>query len=131
MSGTRFRRTGWTQVLDAWGSLRQVRELASKRIEEKRERKELGSSLQAELDIQAHGPATKPGAPGRRPAIRADRFERCAATTPGAPGPNHREGERQAEMRALLALPSDVDDAGLCGRCESNLRGSGEPRRYA
>ena len=36
--------------------VRQFREIVTKKIEEKRERKEIGSSLAAELDIQAHGP---------------------------------------------------------------------------
>ncbi|MBI1173814.1 MAG: isoleucine--tRNA ligase [Sideroxydans sp.] len=40
---------------NAWGDIRQVREIANKQIEEKRAQGLLGSSLQAELDIYAFG----------------------------------------------------------------------------
>jgi isoleucyl-tRNA synthetase len=43
-------------VVKAWGDVRQLRELAMKKIEEKREAKEIGSSLAAELDISVPGP---------------------------------------------------------------------------
>src|SRR6185295_2304947 len=43
-------------VIDHWENVRQFREIVTKRIEEKREHKEIGSSLAAELDISVHGP---------------------------------------------------------------------------
>src|SRR5258706_12304536 len=43
-------------LIDQWASVRQFRETVTKRIEEKREAKEIGSSLAAELDIHATRP---------------------------------------------------------------------------
>ncbi len=42
-------------TIDDWGNLRQFRDIANKKIEEKRAAGEVGSSLQAELDIKTDG----------------------------------------------------------------------------
>jgi isoleucyl-tRNA synthetase len=119
-------------TLDAWGNVRQCRETAMKKIEERREAKEIGSSLAAELDIGASGPmyealarlgdelrfvlitsratVTKEQGSGVQIKVRASTHEKC---------------ERCWHYRA------DVNPAGLCARCEGNLKGPGETRRHA
>jgi isoleucyl-tRNA synthetase len=119
-------------ALDAWDTVRRFREIAAKRIEQKREAKELGSSLQAELEIQAHGPTYDAlarlgddlkfvlivskvllrdvGGAAVQIVVKASEGKKC---------------ERCWHYRA------DVNPQGLCGRCESNLKGPGESRRHA
>ena len=118
-------------VLNAWGDVRQFRDIVSKRIEEKRITKELGSSLQAEVDIRASG-------------ALYDSLERLGedlrfvlitsrATVQKADGPStaqvtpstHPKCDRCWHYRA------DVNADALCGRCQLNLKGPGEPRRFA
>ncbi|MEO8143177.1 MAG: class I tRNA ligase family protein, partial [Betaproteobacteria bacterium] len=120
-------------VLDHWENVRQFRDVVTKRVEERRETKEIGSSLAAELDIGAHGPmlaslarlgdelrfvlissrATVHDA-GSGSAVRVD-----------VKASEHPKCERCWHYRA------DVDQAGLCGRCAGNLNGPGESRSYA
>jgi isoleucyl-tRNA synthetase len=118
-------------TLDAWGNVRQFRELAAKKIEERREAKEIGSSLAAELDIQAHGPVyaalARLGDELRFVLITS------RATVSDGNGPAHVKVEASAAPKCERCwhYRADVNPAGLCGRCESNLHGAGEPRRYA
>jgi len=119
-------------VIDAWGDVRQVRELAMKKIEERREAKEIGSSLAAELDIGAHGAAhdalARLGDELRFVLITSRASvsqERGAGVQIKVKASQHPKCERCWHYRA------DVNAKGLCGRCESNLHGAGEPRRYA
>ena len=120
------------KTLDAWGNVRQCREIAMKKIEERREAKEIGSSLAAEIDIGASSPmhealarlgdelrfvliasrasVTQEQGSGVRIKVRASAHPKC---------------ERCWHYRA------DVGKAGLCARCEGNLNGAGEERRHA
>jgi isoleucyl-tRNA synthetase len=118
-------------VLNAWGDVRQFRDIVSKRIEEKRIAKELGSSLQAEVDIKASGPAYESLArlgedlrfaliTSRATVQKAD-GPIVAQVTPSA----HPKCDRCWHYRA------DVNADALCGRCQLNLKGPGEPRRFA
>ncbi len=120
-----------TATLKAWGDVRQFRELVAPRIEEKRAAKELGSSLQAEVDIYASGPAYESLArlgDDLRFVLITSR-----ATLHRADGPvevkvhpsENKKCDRCWHYRA------DVNEEGLCGRCVSNLRGPGEPRKHA
>ncbi|HJS38487.1 MAG TPA: isoleucine--tRNA ligase [Burkholderiales bacterium] len=119
-------------ALEDWQEIRRVRELAAKKVEEKREAKQVGSSLAAELDVHAGGRTYEALArlgedlrfvfiTSRATAHRADGAEVSVQVTPSA----HAKCERCWHYRA------DVDDAGLCGRCRSNLDGPGEPRTHA
>ncbi|HLX79854.1 MAG TPA: isoleucine--tRNA ligase [Burkholderiales bacterium] len=119
-------------VMNAWRDVSQVREIAMKKMEEKREAKEIGSSLAAELDISAHGPMydslARLGDDLRFVMITsraAVRKEQGSGVQIKVKASAHAKCERCWHYRA------DVDPAGLCGRCDSNLHGSGEPRRYA
>jgi isoleucyl-tRNA synthetase len=119
-------------VLDHWGNVRQFRELVTKRLEEKREQKQIGSSLAAELEIQAHGEAFKSLErlgedlkfvliTSRATVTRANGSPLVVNVIPS----KHPKCERCWHYRA------DVSGEGLCGRCEANLHGAGESRRYA
>jgi isoleucyl-tRNA synthetase len=119
-------------VMAAWGDVRQCREIAMKKIEEKREAKEIGSSLAAELDISAHGRAygslARLGDDLRFVMITSRatvREEQGSGVTIKVKASEHPKCERCWHYRA------DVSEAGLCGRCQSNLHGAGEPRRHA
>jgi isoleucyl-tRNA synthetase len=120
------------KVLDAWGEVRQVREVATKKIEERREAKEIGSSLAAELDIAAGGPAYDALA-----RLEDDlRFvlitSRASVRKEQGAGVQIRvKASAQAKCGRCWHYRADVNAAGLCARCESNLHGPGEPRRYA
>jgi len=119
-------------ALEAWANVRQFRDIVSKRIEEKRERKEIGSSLAAELDIQAPGPMfaslARLSDELRFVLItsRATLHEAAgSAVQVDVTASGHPKCGRCWHYRA------DVDDAGLCGRCKSNLGGTGESRSHA
>jgi isoleucyl-tRNA synthetase len=115
-----------------WGDIRQVRDLSAKKIEEKREAKEIGSSLAAELDIQADDAVFQALASlgddlrfvfiTSRASIR--RVAGAGVAVAVQPS-KHSKCERCWHYRA------DVNAAGLCGRCESNLQGPGERRTHA
>ena len=118
------------EVLNAWTGVRQFREIVSKAIEEKRVAKQLGSSLQAEVDIQAHAllydALARLGDDLRFVLITSRASVRrgdapAVEVTPST----HAKCDRCWHYRA------DVDAEGLCGRCQQNLNGPGEPRRYA
>ncbi len=119
-------------VIGHWGNLRQLRDLAMKKIEERRAEKELGSSLEAELDIRAHGEIFDSLArlgeelrfafiTSRATVTEADGAPISVVVTPS----KYRKCDRCWHYRA------DVNAEGLCGRCQSNLHGAGETRRYA
>lgn len=123
-------------LLDAWGNVRQVRELANKNIEELRAQGAVGSSLQAELEIKTSGPAyealqrlgddlrfvlitssakvTQQSGSGVIIAVRQSAHTKC---------------ERCWHYRADVG--HDANHPDLCGRCTSNLGGAGEPRKFA
>ena len=115
-----------------WEDIRQVRDLAAKKIEEKRESKEIGSSLAAELDIQADDPLYQTLASlgedlrfvflTSRVSIK--RVQGAGVAVAVQPS-KHAKCERCWHYRA------DVNARGLCGRCEGNLNGPGEPRTHA
>jgi isoleucyl-tRNA synthetase len=115
-----------------WEDIRQVRDLAAKKIEEQRESKAIGSSLAAELDIQADDPVyaslASLGEDLRYVFITSrasiSRVQGAGVTVAVQPS-QHAKCDRCWHYRA------DVDPAGLCGRCRSNLDGAGEPRSHA
>jgi isoleucyl-tRNA synthetase len=118
-------------LLDHWANVRRFRETVTKRIEEQREQKLVGSSLAAEVDIQAHGPLFDSlvhlGDELRYVLITS------RASVHRSEGPVAVDVEPSAHSKCdrCWHYRSDVNDAGLCARCESNMRGPGEPRLYA
>ena len=123
-------------VVNAWWDVRNIRELVNKKLEEKRTAGAIGSALAAEVDVYAFGDAYEP-----LKRLGDDLkfvFITSRATL------HHREGagfgievtssthpkcERCWHYRAEVG--SNTEHPTLCGRCVSNLFGSGESRKYA
>ena len=123
-------------AIDGWGNVRNTREIANKQIEEKRAAGLVGSSLQAELDIHASGPALESmkrlGDDLRFVFItsRATVHHREGAGPGVDVAPSaHRKCERCWHYRADVG--ADAAHPEICGRCVSNLSGPGESRQYA
>ena len=122
--------------LDDWGNLRQFRDITNKRIEEQRAQGIVGSSLQAELDIYtddktfdtlsrfgddlkfmlitSRATVYKEVGSGVRVNVKSSTNAKC---------------DRCWHYRADVG--SDAVHPTICGRCVSNLFGSGEVRKYA
>ena len=124
---------------DVWSSVRQIREIVSKRLEEKRAAAEIGSSLAAELDLYI--PKSSPLYEifsefeddlrfvfiTSRATLHVGHEDspRKIIVTPST----HPKCERCWHYRADVG--SDATHPQICGRCVSNLFGSGEVRKYA
>jgi isoleucyl-tRNA synthetase len=115
-----------------WGEIRQFRDIVTKRLEEKRERKEIGSSLAAELDIQASGPLYD------ALAALGDELRYVLITSraslekaEGAPVAVDVKASEHPKCERCWHYRADVGSEGLCGRCSSNLKGPGEKRVHA
>ena len=119
-------------ILDGWAQLRQLREIVSKRLEEKRAAKQIGSSLAAELDIHAQGPMfealTRLGDELRFVLITS---RATVHEAKGSPLQVEVLASAQTKCDRCWHYRADVDPAGLCARCEGNLQGPGEFRSYA
>jgi len=125
-----------SSTVESWDNVRQFREVVLRRLEEKREQKQIGSSLAAELDIRASGPLHDALArlgddlrfvliTSRATLRRVEEAPIEVEVTPSA----HAKCERCWHYRDDVG--ADAAHAGLCGRCISNLFGPGEPRTYA
>jgi len=123
------------ELMQRWQRLREMRSLATKRIEELRAEGKLGSSLQAELIFHASGAdhelLTSLGEDLRFVLITSSAQVQMSQGEPHVdvePSPHAKCG-RCWHYRADVG--SDAAHAELCGRCASNLYGSGEPRQFA
>jgi len=118
------------ELMAKWARLRELRNPVRKEIETLRAAGKVGSSLQAEVDLYADGADYEVLASldddlkfvmltsaARVHRAREPRVEVAPST--------HRKCERCWHYRA------DVNDEALCGRCQLNLNGPGERRRYA
>jgi isoleucyl-tRNA synthetase len=122
---------GADELLKKWDRLRELRAPVLKRIEDLRAAGKVGSSLQAEADLHVNGAdhelLASLGEDLRFVLITsAARVHRAAAQSRIEVAPSaHAKCGRCWHYRA------DVNEAGLCGRCRSNLDGLGEPRTHA
>jgi isoleucyl-tRNA synthetase len=118
-------------AFEGWGVVRELRVSVTKAIEERREKKEIGSSLAAELDIRASGPVYD--AVARLGDELRYVFITSRATAHRAEGPTQVDVKPSSNTKCgrCWHYRADVDGEGLCGRCESNLKGPGEQRKYA
>jgi isoleucyl-tRNA synthetase len=122
---------GADELLKKWDRLRELRAPVLKRIEDLRAAGKVGSSLQAEADLHVNGAdhelLASLGEDLRFVLITsAARVHRAAAQSRIEVAPSaHAKCGRCWHYRA------DVNEAGLCGRCRSNLDGPGEPRTHA
>jgi isoleucyl-tRNA synthetase len=142
---TIFTQTLWTfpavadgeALLAKYAQLRAVRAEVTKELEDLRTSGAIGSSLQAELVIKAAGEKYKLlesldddlkfvfiTSQAKALEVPGEAEEAVAVTASTAP-----KCERCWHYRADVG--SHQEHAGLCGRCVSNLFGSGEPRRFA
>jgi len=118
------------RLLERWTRLRELRAPVRKEIEALRNADAVGSSLQSEVDFHVNG-ADYELLAGLGEELKfvmltsAARVHRSEATRVEVTPSRHAKCERCWHYR------DDVNDAGLCGRCESNLHGAGEPRAYA
>jgi isoleucyl-tRNA synthetase len=128
------------RLLEGWFDIRNARDIVNKKIEEDRAKGAVGSSLQAELDLHASGPAyemmKRLGDDLRFVFItsratlhkRADAGDDLDPVPEVTPSP-HTKCERCWHYRADVG--HDANHPELCGRCTANLTGTGEPRQYA
>ncbi len=122
-------------LLAQWQRVRELRALATKRLEELRVEGRIGSSLQAEVTYHADG-ADYELLAGLGDDLRfvlitsAAGVERASGETRlTAVASPHAKCERCWHYRADVG--QDPQHPGLCGRCLSNLFGEGEARRHA
>lgn len=128
---------GHEALLVKWQRIRALRADVLKRIEQLREAGQVGSSLQAEVDLYLHGERHALAATlgddlkfvlltsraGLHAVARAE--DERIVVVPTA----HRKCDRCWHWRADVG--SDAEHPTLCGRCVSNLFGAGETRRAA
>jgi isoleucyl-tRNA synthetase len=115
-------------LLAKWRRLRELREPVRKQIEELRKADKVGASLQSEIGLQAEGQdydwLTSLGEELKFLMITsAARVER------GEPAVEVKASTNRKCDRCWHYTP-DVNDEALCARCQSNLRGPGETRRF-
>ncbi|MDO9051905.1 MAG: isoleucine--tRNA ligase [Methylotenera sp.] len=121
--------------IQSWQTVLDVRAVANKAIEEKRAAGLIGSSLQSELDIYAEGTVFEAlnglGNDLRFVLItsRATLHQRAGSLDIQVAPSAHVKCDRCWHYRADVG--SDVEHPHICGRCVSNLFGSGEVRSHA
>ncbi len=124
-------------LVDKWSRIRAVRADVQKRLELLRERGEIGSSLQAEVEIRADaGTAALLKTLGDE--LKFVLITSDAATTSVAEPSDQQIAVRpsqHAKCGRCWHWRADVgraaDHPTICGRCVSNLFGDGESRRFA
>jgi isoleucyl-tRNA synthetase len=124
-------------TVSAWQDIRDIRDRVNKKLEEQRATGAIGSALQAEVDVYVPTQAsfdllTRLGDDLRLVLITSRAHVHLRAggeldivVTPSA----HAKCERCWHYRADVG--SNDQHPTLCGRCVSNLFGSGEERKYA
>ena len=128
---------GEKELIDRWDRIRAMRALATKQLEEARSAGEIGSSLQAEIEL---GAATDDDV-GMLRSLGDDlkyvfitsqarvREARGSELEVGVRASTHPKCERCWHYRADVG--ADPRHATLCARCVANLEGPGEVRRHA
>ena len=121
-----------TALLSKWARIRTVRELANKEIEALRAAGQVGASLQAEIDVlaeaQDHQALASLGDDLKFVFITSKVNLKLGAQTQVTPRPS-----QAIKCERCWHYVDDVGQAGhegLCGRCVSNLHGSGEARPF-
>ena len=123
-----------TRLLRDWTRIRAVRAEVQKQLEEVRVSGAIGSSLQAEVDIHAgaetHALLAPLGDDLRLVLITSQaRLHPAAEDSIIVTSSAHPKCERCWHYRADVNVASE--HPGLCGRCVSNLYGTGEVRQHA
>jgi len=123
---------GAAALLARWDRLRELRDPVRKEIEALRAQGKVGSSLQAEVDLHAedadHDLLASFGEDLKFVLLTsAARLHRA----PAGGGRIEVVASGNAKCERCWHYRADVNPAGLCGRCESNLHGAGETRVHA
>ncbi len=118
---------------ERWTKLRALRSDVQKELETLRAAGKIGSSLAGELDLHAQG-ETHDLLASLGDDLRFVMITSRASLHPGAASisvsaSTHAKCERCWHYRADVG--ANTEHASLCGRCVSNLFGSGEPRHHA
>ena len=124
-------------LLERWRQIREVRAEVQKVLEELRAAGQIGSSLQAEVEVRASGAKYEhlaSLADDLRLVLICSKVTLVKATDPGAEGivavaSPHAKCARCWHWRADVGANDAHPE--LCGRCTSNLFGDGEPRSHA
>jgi isoleucyl-tRNA synthetase len=120
---------GADELIAKWSRLRELRDPVRKEIEALRADGKVGSSLQAEVDIDA---------PGKDYELLASLGEDLKFLMLTSAARIHRSDTVKAAVKPSTNpkcercwhYRADVNDEALCGRCQSNLRGTGEKRLH-
>ena len=119
-------------LLTKWARIRAVREVANKEIEALRAAGQVGASLQAEIDVQVNAQDHEALA-----SLGEDlKFVFITSKVTLKTGPQTQVTPRASSATKCERCWHYADDVGqhghvgLCGRCVSNLHGSGENRRF-
>jgi isoleucyl-tRNA synthetase len=117
------------ELVSKWQRLRELRDPVRKEIEALRAQDKIGASLQAEVDYAADGRdyellASLGNELKFLMLTSAARVRRSSEGAVEVHPSEHRKCER------CWHYTPDVNDEGLCARCQSNLHGSGETRRH-
>jgi isoleucyl-tRNA synthetase len=116
-------------LLARWSRLRELRAPVRKEIEALRAADRLGSSLQAEADLHADGEDYEVLC-----SLGDDlKFVMLTSAVQVKKGPGKVEVRVSANPKCERCwhYRADVNADALCGRCQLNLNGPGEPRRHA
>ena len=124
-------------LVEKWVRLRAIRADVQKKLEELRERGEIGSSLQAEVEIRAttdnarllHSLENDLRFVLITSAARVTQVDDPSAEDIIVKPSANVKCERCWHWRADVGC--DADHPTICGRCVSNLFGAGEPRAFA
>ncbi|OGA65147.1 MAG: isoleucine--tRNA ligase [Betaproteobacteria bacterium RIFCSPLOWO2_12_FULL_65_14] len=116
------------ELVAKWQRLRELRDPVRKNIEALRADGKVGSSLQAELDYHADGRDYELLA-SLRGELKFLMLTSAARLHHGQTDVNVAVSEHRKCDRCWHYTP-DVNEEGLCARCQTNLRGTGETREY-
>jgi isoleucyl-tRNA synthetase len=118
------------ELISKWNRLRELRVPVRKSIEELRTSGKVGSALQAEADFQAAG-ADYDALASLGEELRFVMLTSAARLSRGDEFKVSVTPSARAKCERCWHYRADVNAEGLCGRCESNLRGPGEKRLHA
>ncbi|MFY7941308.1 MAG: class I tRNA ligase family protein, partial [Burkholderiaceae bacterium] len=121
-------------LMDKWHAVQQVRDIANKEIENKRTEGVVGASLQAELTIHCEG-ASYDALASLGDDLKFVFITSKVALVKGDALRVDVNASAAPKCERCWHYSDDVghnpDHPTLCGRCDSNLHGSGEVRHFA
>jgi isoleucyl-tRNA synthetase len=121
---------GGDALLQKWHRLRELRIPVRKEIEDLRAASKVGSSLQAEVDLQA-GAADYQLLESLGDELRFVMLTSAARVSRSDEFQVKVSPSAQQKCERCWHYRADVNGEGLCGRCVSNLKGPGETRSHA